>query len=710
MSTPAPTTDLVVRRSVFLGLSILLTATGFVLMLNSYSGQKLFWEDYVCIVVFPLLFSQIAVGFVLAIFGFYDKLRGGDPHHIMRGPWRKNEDSIPLAATAIVVPVYNEDVDRVQKGIANMWHSLEKTGQLEHFDFYICSDTNDADHWVEEECAWLSLCKSLNAFGKIFYRKRRHRINGKSGNVADFCRRWGKRYRYMIVLDADSIMIGPTLVRLVRAMEANPTAGIIQTQPYMVLGTSLFRRVLQFSGRVYGSLFSQGCSMAQMSSGSYWGHNAIIRVAPFIEYCGLPHLPVPDPGKRHVLSHDTVESALMRRAGYGVWIAYEESGSYEEGPPNLSDMLTRDRRWCAGNLQHFWFLFARGIEMGSRLQIWIGLMGYLCSPLWLSFLVAGSFSAYFRARFLTLSADPEDLGAATTSHTGWLLGLTVTLLFLPRVLGVLITLPKSRQFGGPIQLLFSALLENVMSFLLAPVLMMFHTFFVLMTMLGLQIKWVPQNRADKGLTFTHCLKLYGWLTCLSLATYPIASLYLGREALWLLPILAGWFFAPLLAWVTSGSRLGMACKSSGLFVTPEETTPPPELQGLDGGDEAGESSKSSAQWVQALLSPYVQAVHLSMVRQGNSGGDPVQSLLNLRERLIREGPHAIDSAEKLRLLWDGETVFWLHQELWSRPGAQLHSSWHQLQTDCGTNRLLARYLTGAMTNPRTTDGLRPTPQ
>ncbi len=183
----------------------------------------------------------------------------------------------------------------------------------------------------------------------------------------------------------------------------------------MVLGTSLFRRVLQFSSHVYGGLFSQGCSMAQMSSGSYWGHNAIIRVAPFIEYCDLPLLPVPDPGKRHVLSHDTVEAALMRRAGYGVWIAYEEPGSYEEGPPNLSDMLTRDRRWCAGNLQHFWFLFARGIEMGSRLQIWIGLMAYLCSPLWLIFLVAGSFGAYFRMRFLTLSADPEDLGAATSS-------------------------------------------------------------------------------------------------------------------------------------------------------------------------------------------------------------------------------------------------------------------------------------------------------
>ena len=519
--------------------------------------------------LFPLLFSQIAVGFVLALLGLFDQLRGGDPHHVMRRPWRQKEETISLAATAIVVPVYNEEVERVCKAIVNMWRSLEKTGQIEHFDFYICSDSNDADHWVEEECAWMHLCQKLNAFGKIFYRKRRHRINGKSGNVADFCRRWGKRYRYMIVLDADSVMIGPTLVRLVRAMEANPEAGIIQTQPYMVLGTSLFRRILQFSSHVYGALFSQGCSMAQMASGSYWGHNAIIRVAPFIEYCDLPLLPVPDPGLRHVMSHDTVEAALMRRAGYGVWIAYEEPGSYEEGPPNLSDMLTRDRRWCAGNLQHFWFLFARGIEMGSRLQIWIGLMGYLCSPLWLAFLVAGSFSAYFRMRFLTLSADPESLGAATSSHTGMrLFLLTLGLLFVPRLLGFLTSLPKARQYGGVIRMAISVLAENILSTILAPVLMIFHTIFVTMTILGLQIKWTTQNRSDTGLSLAHCLYLYGWLSCLGLVTQALAFYYLAGASYWLEPIFAGWILAPLVAWITSWRRLGNGLEVMGLLHDP----------------------------------------------------------------------------------------------------------------------------------------------
>jgi membrane glycosyltransferase len=692
------TSDFVVRRSLFIGFSSLLTTIGFVLLLDRYTGQVKFWEDYVVLTVFPLLFSQISVGFVLAVFGFFDKLRGGDPYHLMRGAWRKNEDTIPLAATAIVVPVYNEDVGRVARAVANMWRSLEKTGQIEHFDFYICSDSTDPDHWVEEECAWLSLCQKLNAFGKIFYRKRRHRINGKSGNVADFCRRWGKRYRYMVVLDADSVMIGPTLVRLVRAMEANPDAGIIQTQPYMVLGTSPFRRILQFSSHVYGGLFSQGCSMAQMASGSYWGHNAIIRVAAFIEHCDLPLLPVPDPGKRHVMSHDTVEAALMRRAGYGVWIAYDEPGSYEEGPPNLSDMLTRDRRWCAGNLQHFWFLFARGIEMGSRLQIWIGLMGYLASPLWLIAMVAGSFGEYFRQRFLMLSAEPEDFSTVNGTPMLELVILTLALLFVPRILAFLTMLPQARSFGGFFRMVLSTLLENIFSILLAPVLMMFHTMFVFFTIFGVQIKWNPQNRADKGLSLLHCLKVYGWLSVLGVACWPVALDYLGLSGWWLSPIFAGWILAPILAWLTSGKGLGLFLKKCGLFMTPEEVHTPPELQGLydEVTKDEAKAGPPSPLWVQALLSPYVQAVHLSLVRQGaHSKDEPLaRTLAQLSERLIREGPQALKPRDALRVLWSGESVFWLHRELWARPKEQLHPSWADLQAESEKSRLLSGYLHG----------------
>jgi membrane glycosyltransferase len=691
MNASLPESIIGVRRTLFMGGSILLTAIGLVLLLRGYVGEPIFYADYLVIALFPLLFSQIAIGFMLALFGFLDGARGGDPFHVMRRPWRKNEENAPLAATAIVVPVFNEEVSRVARGIENMWLSLEKTGHIEHFDFYLCSDSSDADHWIEEECAWLNLCQKLKAFGKIFYRKRRHPINGKSGNVADFCRRWGKRYRYMIVLDADSIMTGETMVRIVRAMEANPQVGILQTQPVQVLGQSLFRRLLQFTGSVYGKVFSEGCSLAQMSSGAYWGHNAIIRIAPFIEYCDLPILPVPESRGRHVLSHDTVEAALMQRAGYDVWVAYDEPGSWEEGPPNLSDMLKRDRRWCAGNLQHFWFLFARGIAMGNRLQIWIGLMAYLCSPFWLTFLIAGSISAFERKRFLTFSAGPEDLGAIHPSETLLLFVITLVLLFLPRLLGLASRLPVARQYGGFFKLLLSALIETGLSILLAPVLMLFHTLFVLQAVLGWQIRWTTQNRSDTGLSFIHCLTLYGWQSCLGLVGQAVAWYYLESSSYWLLPIFAGWILAPVTAWMTASSALGKRLQAWGLFLIPEEFQVPPELKGL--ADE-GETPVKTPLWPQALLSPYIQAIHLSMVRQRStgSGEKPAASLVALRERLITEGPAGLNPKEKMRILWDVETVFWLHRELWSRAPAQLHPSWALYQSESAKSPLLRSYL------------------
>ncbi len=694
MNTPLPK-NVGLRRSVLLmGGATFLTAAGYTLLLNSYSGQQIFWSDYIILALFPLLFAQLAVAFILALFGFGDWLRGGDPFHVMRRSWREREQSIPLAATAIVIPVFNEEVERVSHGVENMWRSLEKTGLIEHFDFYICSDSSDVDHWIEEECAWLHLCQKLNAFGKIFYRKRHHSINGKSGNIADFCRRWGKLYRYMIVLDADSIMSGSTMVRLVRAMESNPEVGILQTQPAMVLGQSLFRRVLQFSNKVYGKILSQGCSLAQMSAGSYWGHNAIIRVAPFIKYCALPILPVPDSHARHIMSHDTIEAALMQRAGYEVWIAYDEADSYEEGPPNLSDMLKRDRRWCAGNLQHFWFLFARDIKMGNRLQIWIGLMSYLCSPIWLTFMVAGCFSAHDRARFLAYSAGPEDLGATQSFAPLLLLMTTMILLFTPRLLGALSVLPRMKQFGGLCRLFCSTCFETLISMLLAPVIMLFHTLFVLQTLLGWQIKWTSQNRADSGLSLSHCIRLYGWQSCLGIVTQMVFWYNLGFSY-WSMSIVGAWILAPLTVWISSSPNLGRWFQSRGWFLIPEESHLATELEGLISDDAEKLQKPPNSLWIQALLCPYVQAVHLSMVRQraaSNTEDKPKTSTGDLRERLIKDGPATLKLEEKQRLLWDAETVFWLHQELWRHPEAGLHPSWNQFQFDCGKNDLLRKYL------------------
>ena len=245
----------------------------------------------------------------------------------------------PAGRTAVVMPIRNEDVARVFAGLRATYESLAQTGELAHFDFFVLSDTSDADTRVAEVAAWERLCRDAGGLGRIFYRWRTHRIKRKSGNIADFCRRWGTRYRYMVVLDADSVMSGSCLVTLVRLANAHPDAGIIQTAPRATGRDTLFARIQQFATRMYGPLFTAGLHYWQLGESHYWGHNAIIRVAPFVEYCGLHRLPGTGALSGEILSHDFVEAALMRRAGWGVWIAYDVVGSYEEMPPNLIDEL-----------------------------------------------------------------------------------------------------------------------------------------------------------------------------------------------------------------------------------------------------------------------------------------------------------------------------------------------------------------------------------
>ena len=221
------------------------------------------------------------------------------------------------ARTAILIPVYNEPVDRVFAGLYGVYRSVQQTGRLDLFDFFILSDTNNPDKWVEEEAAWHELCRSVGGHNRIYYRNRRVNIKRKSGNIADFCRRWGYNYRYMIVLDADSVMSGSTLLRMVAAMEEGPTIGILQTAPRSVNAKTLFARLQQFASHLYGPMFSAGLHFWQLGDSQYWGHNAIIRIEPFIKHCGLPKLSGNPPLGGEILSHDFVEAALMRRCGLG---------------------------------------------------------------------------------------------------------------------------------------------------------------------------------------------------------------------------------------------------------------------------------------------------------------------------------------------------------------------------------------------------------
>ncbi|MEM0970878.1 MAG: glucans biosynthesis glucosyltransferase MdoH, partial [Verrucomicrobiota bacterium] len=423
-------------------------------------------------------------GFCHAWFGFW-AVRGKGGQGFLPIPDGEGETLGAQARTAVIIPIYHETVSDVIHRVRCNYRSLEETGCLEHFDFFLLSDSQDPAIWSEEEVAWTRLCEELQASGKISYRRRKENLGKKAGNVADFCRRWGRQYAYMIVLDADSLLSGPTAVRMVKMMEAKPRAGLIQSVPRLCRATSLFGRMQQFSMRFYGKIFLAGLSYWQLHNGNYWGHNAIIRMEAFLKHCALPPLPGRKPFGGHILSHDFVEAALLRRAGYEVWLAPGLEDSYEEGPPTLQESAARDRRWCAGNLQHVLVLFAEGFKPASRVHLLGGVMGYLVSPLWLFFLLLSSIIAFQNSRLnlepgtLPQASSLPFLGGVSCAVQGWwILGLTLAILFVPKCLAWVDLWFDSRrrnEFAGIIPSALSVIAESLFSMLMAPIIMLLHS-------------------------------------------------------------------------------------------------------------------------------------------------------------------------------------------------------------------------------------------
>jgi len=320
------------RRTVFLVLALVQSGAFAYHMVDSvlpYHGNDPL--EVAILILSTILFAWVSLGFWTALSGFILLCLGGDRHAITRSV-SKDAPIAPDARTAVIMPIRNEHVARVCAGLRATYESVAATGTLDRFDFFLLSDSCEGDTLAAERQAWLDLCVAVGGFGRVFYRWRRLRIKRKSGNVADFCRRWGRQYRYMVVLDADSVMSGDCLATLVRLMEANATTGIIQSAPRAAGRETLYARVQQFATRVYGPLFTAGLHFWQLGESYYWGHNAIIRIAPFMRHCALARLSGRGPLSGEILSHDFVEAALMRRAGWKVWMAYDLPGSYEEMP------------------------------------------------------------------------------------------------------------------------------------------------------------------------------------------------------------------------------------------------------------------------------------------------------------------------------------------------------------------------------------------
>ncbi len=634
------------------------------------------WLNGATVLLFGVLTAWIAIGFWTALFGFLVLLRP-DPQPDTPPPG-KEPASGPEDRTALVFPVYRESPERIAGTIEVMYRNLEESGMLGGFDFFILSDSNDPDLVVREQWAWAELCRSLNGWGRIYYRRRRSNIKRKSGNIADFLKRWGSRYRYLVVLDADSLMSASCLGRLVELMEAHPEVGILQSVPGVVRQKTLFGRIQQFSNRVYSRMFATGLSFWQMGDSYYWGHNAIIRVAPFMAHCQLPRLKGRAWLSGDILSHDFVEAALMRRAGWSVWLVPELAGSWEETPPTLLDELKRDRRWCYGNLQHLRLLFAKGLLAMNRLMFVNGAMSYVASPLWLLYLLLGTAVIAWHA-LVPPDYFPPGHGLFPvwpvwhSNLAVFLLGASALVLLLPRFLGLLLVFLKGRtsQFGGGLRFLTSGLLEIVYSTLLAPVRMLFHSWFVLSSLLGYQVHWGRQQRTA---TLHHWMRAFrsyipGTLIAIGWAggVYFLDPADLG----WLLPIVAALVLALPLAALTGSERVGAWTRKIRLFRTPEEHEPPEELRGLEvaSSERTQAMVRASPGFRAAIVDPHVNAVIAARLsdhpRRYNEEIRLTRALYGAR--LMARGPRALSTSEQLAVLNDRSLLLKLHEEVWTLP-------------------------------------------
>lgn len=548
-----------------------LTGLGTFEIYQVISPADITWLQVIFAALFAVTFAWISFACASAMLGFLT----------MKRQRYTLAELAEVKRTALLMPVYHEDPETVATAMARMGRALVKEKAGDKFDIFVLSDSRDAAHIRHEAQVFAKLRQDLRDEIQVYYRRRPDNHHKKAGNIADFVTRWGGAYEAMIVLDADSMMAGKTLVTLARAMAADPKAGIIQSLPLLHNRWTLYSRMQQFAGRVYGPIVANGLAAWHGRDGNYWGHNAIIRVKAFAESAGLPELTGRKPFGGHILSHDFVEAALMRRSGWAVYMLPGLGGSYEETPPNLIELAARDRRWSQGNLQHIKLLNVKGLHWVSRLHFLQGIMSYLASPLWLFLLMTG----------LVLStvakyAQPNYFPEGFTLFPAWpvfdperalrLFTLTMAVLFVPKILGIIAAMfdPVLRRgCGGFIGLIKSLFAESLLSALLSPIMMLIQSGFVLDVFLGRDSGWKTQKRTEEAPPFSELLQKHAWHIVAGVLVGVLAFLITMQTFLWLSPIVLGLALSAVVSWGTGLVSVGRRAWDWNVFRIPEESRP-----------------------------------------------------------------------------------------------------------------------------------------
>jgi membrane glycosyltransferase len=564
------------RRITFSVLNIATYAAlmGALAQILSVSGWS--WADIGLMVCFALALPWTVLGVWNALIGLIILKFSRDPLRVV-APFAKAGDVIePIRVrTAILMTLRNENPARAFERLRIIKHSLDGTGFGHQYDYFVLSDTNDPIIASTEDGLFKRWQEMLDDPSQVTYRRRADNEGYKAGNVRDFCIRWGDDYEMMLPLDADSLMTGASIVRLTRIMQAYPRLGILQSLVVGMPSTSAFARFFQFGMRHGMRPYTMGSAWWQGDCGPYWGHNALVRIKPFREFCDLPLVRGEGVLSGHVLSHDQIEAAMMRGAGFEVRVLPEEIGSYEENPPTLLEFTRRDVRWCQGNLQYLKLMRLPKLTFVSRFQLMWAILMFIGVPAWTVVIALLPFKIM----------DGEPLSAFPAQDAVILYGIFLIMSLTPKLAGfidILFSRGGVKRYGGFEIFISSMVSEIVFSFLIGALTTFRVTLFMIGLLFGRSIVWNGQLRDAHGVPWGLAIRQTGLAfifgVTVSIALFILAPMVL----LWALPLLLGYWVAfPLVVW-TASPRIGALCVKTRLCAIPEEFTPPQELVWLEG--------------------------------------------------------------------------------------------------------------------------------
>ena len=489
------------------------------------------------------------------------QIAGSGPGHDVEGTAPCGRTAAVHAApprTAIAVTVRNEDMAVVLPPLRRLLNGLDAAGVGGAFALFVLSDTSDPVLAEAEEQSVAAFRVADPRPDRVHYRRRSDNRGFKAGNVMDFLDDQGRDFELMLILDADSEMTATAVLRLVSAMRQEPSLGILQYLTVGLPASSAFPRLFQFGMRAGMRTWATALAWWQDASCVYWGHNAVIRIAPFRAHCRLPPLPNGDT----ILSHDQIEAAILRGAGWGIRLLPEEDGSYEANPPALPEFMRRELRWLAGNFEYRHLLRLPGLRPMGRWQLIQAILLFGCTPFYFAFLLAAAWAA------ATDTLSPFPFRPALAATLIWAGGL-----YAPKLLGyleVLVSRAKRSLYGGATRVLSGIALEIVFTLLLDAINVWAKTIATLRIALGLRAGWTPQNRTDRGVSWSEAARLLWPQTLLGGAVFACFAQAGWTAVIWAAPFALGLPLAIPFCVITADPVVSAWLRRARLAAIPEE--------------------------------------------------------------------------------------------------------------------------------------------